>query len=78
MGELIAILGRLDSGVVVAFLLTALLVSLRYIGNGLAARLARAETRIEELESCKHKHATSLAVIKARLEIVEDNADHVD
>lgn len=78
MGELIATLSHLDVSPVVAFLLAALLVSLRYIGNGLAARLARAEARIEELESYKYKHATSLAVIKDRLEIVEDNADHVD
>jgi hypothetical protein len=77
VGELITTLSRLDVSPFVALLLVALLAALRSIGNSLTTRLARAETRLDELEDDKHRHATSLAVIKARLDIVEDNADNV-
>lgn len=77
MGELLTTVGRLDVSPLVAVLLVALLAALRSIGNSLTTRLARAEARLDELEEYKHRHTTSLAVIKARLDIVEDNADNV-
>lgn len=78
MGEFIASLNRLDVSPLVAILLVALLAALRSIGNSLTTRLARAEARLGELETWKHKHDTSLAVIRARLDIVEDHADNVN
>ena len=78
MGELLATLGHLDISPLVAVLLVALLAALRSIGNSLTARLARAETRLDELEEYKHRHTTSLAVIKARLDIVEDDVDRTN
>lgn len=77
MGELLATVSRLDVSPLVAVLLVALLAALRSIGHSLTTRLARAEDRLDELEEYKHKHATSLAVIRARLDIVEDNANDV-
>ncbi len=73
MGELLATVGRLDVSPLVAVLLVALLAALRSIGNSLTTRLARAEARLDELEEYKHRHTTSLAVIKAKLDITEDN-----
>lgn len=73
MGELISAVGRLDVSPIIAILLIALSAALRTIGKGIVQRVECAEERIDDLEKYKHKHETSLAVIKTRLDIVEDD-----
>ena len=77
MGDILTIFNRLDVSPLIAILLVALSALLRTVSKGIMRRLDLMEGRIAELETCKHRHTTSLAVIKARLDIVEDNADNV-
>lgn len=73
MGEFIAALTRLDVSPLIAILLVALLAALRIIGRGFSNRFDCLEARVAQLEHDKHRHDTSLAVIKTRLDIVEDD-----
>ena len=73
MGELLTLIGHFDVSPIIAVLLVSLAFTLRAIAKSVMARLECAEARIEELEGYKQRHETSLAVIKTRLEIVEDH-----
>lgn len=77
MGDILTMFNRLDISPLIAILLVALSALLRAVSKGIMRRLEIVEARVAELEEYKHKHATSLAVIKARLDIVEDNTDNL-
>lgn len=75
MVDLIASLSRLDASAFVAVLLVALLAALKWIGNGLINRIESVEKGLGDFEAIQAKHTTSLAVIKTRLDIVEEDID---
>ena len=72
MGDILAIFNRLDISPLIAILLVALSALLRTLGKGIIHRLEAVEARVEDLETYKHKHETSLAVIKTRLDIADE------
>lgn len=78
MADLFDRLARGDVSVLVALLLVALLAALKWIGNGLIKRIEVMEQALEAFDRIQQRHTTSLAVVKTRLEIVEDESDLTD
>lgn len=64
-----------DLSGLVAVLLVTLLAALKWIGNGLIKRIEVMEHTLTAFDHIQQEHTTSLAVIKTRLQIVEDDAD---
>lgn len=75
MVDLIAALSRLDTSAFVALLLLALLASLKWIGKGIIARLETLERTIDEFRKTQQQHTTSLAIIRTRLTITEEELE---
>lgn len=81
MGDIVSLLNGLNLGPILTFLLVALLAALKWIGQGIVARVEGIEREVqrlrdeelEHLQALVQRHTTKIAVVRMKLGMEEDD-----